>query len=137
MPSSIHDIPGPMTATYQLRAHAAATATEDAFVFTAPFACKIRKVEAIWDAAITGTATNYTSVAVVNAGIDGTGTTVLGTQVDYAGGTNATAGATVPLYAPTTYPTLAAGAKLKLQLIKTGTGLALPTGLVVVTYEGA
>src|SRR5689334_11165070 len=137
MASSLHDIPGPMTATYQLRAHAAATATEDAFIFTAPFACKIRKVEVVWDADITGQATNYTSVAVVNAGTDGAGTTVLGTQTDYASGTNAIKGATVSLYAPAAPLALAAGAKLKLQLIKTGTGLSLPTGLVVVTYEGA
>lgn len=136
MVSSVHDIPGAHQAQYALRAHAAATATEVAYVFVAPFACKVRSVSLVWDAAITGANTNTTNVNLLNAGADGTGTTELA-NIDYASGTNATAGATVSLYAPASYLSLAAGAKLAIQIEKVGTGLALPTGTVVVTYEGA
>lgn len=136
MATSLHDIPGAHQTHYALRAHAAATATEDAFCFVAPFACKIRAVEIVWDAAITGTATNYTNVNLINAGTDGTGTTELA-NIDYLAGTNASAGATVSLYAPATPLALAAGAKLKLQLEKVGTGLSLPSGLVRITFEAA
>lgn len=136
MATQLHDIPGAFQATYQLRAHAAATATEQAYCFVAPFACKIRSVQVIWDAAITGADTNSSSVGVLNTGTDGTGTTALGTAVAYVSGTDAAQGATVDLYAPSPYTAIAVGVKLAVQITKVGTGLALPTGLVVVTYEG-
>ena len=101
MATSLHDIPGNHVATYALRGHLAATATEKAFIFRAPFACTILSVEIIWDAAISGTATNYTNVNLLNAGTAGTGTTELG-NVDYASGTDAVAGAATDLYSPGT-----------------------------------
>jgi hypothetical protein len=45
--------------------------------------------------------------------------------------------ATAALYAPASYLSVAAGVKLKIQLEKIGSGLALPRGTAIVTYEAA
>lgn len=137
MSTQVHDTPGNFQSTYALRAHAAATATEVANVFRAPYACKIVSVELIPDGAVTGQATNYTSLAVLNAGTAGTGTTVLGTAIDYSSaGVTQAAGVAVDLYRPATPLAVASGVILQVQMAKTGTGLALPGGLVVTTYQG-
>lgn len=136
MVSSLHDVPGNHVAFYALRGHAAATATEKAFVFRAPFDAKIVSVEIIWDAAITGADTNTTHVNLLNAGTDGTGTTELG-NIDYVSGTDAAAGAAADLYSPASPLAVDEGTKLAVQFEKVGNGLLLPTGMVIVTYRGA
>lgn len=136
MATHIHDIPGAHQATKTLRAHAAATATEKAVIFVAPFRCKVRSVRVVWDAAITGANTNTTHVNLLNGGADGSGTTELAT-IDYVSGTNAVALADNTLYAPATYLELAAGARLVIQWEKISTGLDIPAGTAVIAYEGA
>lgn len=131
---SIHDIPGSHVATYQLRAHAAATATEVACIFRAPFACKIVSVEIIPDAAATGNDTNRTNVNLLNGGTAGTGTTELG-NLDYATGTDAAVGVAQDVYRPATALAIASGVILKLQLEKVSSGVALGSALVVTTYQ--
>lgn len=136
MTTQIHDIPGAHVASYAVRAHAAATATENCFLFRAPFKAELVSVELIPDADITGADSNSSNVNLVNAGTDGAGATELA-NVDYASGTNATAGDAIALYAPAAPLALAEGTILKLQLEKVGTGLALPSFLALVTYRGA
>src|SRR5680860_643219 len=133
MPSSVNDPPGGHLQQAQLSAHAAATATETTGVFNAPFTCKLVSVTVRWDAAISGADTNTTHVNVLNAGVAGTGTTELA-ATDYVNATDAVKGAVVTLYEPSTPLALAAGALIQIQHQKVGTGLALPTGLVSVTY---
>lgn len=136
MVSSLHDVPGNHVAFYALRGHAAATATEKAFVFRAPFDAKIVSVEIIWDAAITGADSNTTHVNLLNAGTAGTGSTELG-NIDYVSGTDAGAGVAEDLYSPDTPLSVDSGTILAVQLEKVGNGLLLPTGTVIVTYQGA
>ena len=136
MSNGLHEVCGPLVETVGVPAHAAATATELVNIWRAPFACKVRTVEIIPDVSITGTATNYTDVNLVNAGTDGAGTTELANK-DFLSGTNGVAGTAIALYAPATYLSVASGVLFKLQLEKVGTGLALPRFFAVITYEAA
>lgn len=120
--------------TAPIPAHAAATATESYPIFFADRAVKVRKVSLVFSAAVTGTATNYTNVNLVNRGTDGTGTTELA-NIDYASGQDAVAMVETSLYAPTTPLAVAAGGVLAIQLEKVSTGLALPAMLAVVEYD--
>lgn len=136
MIGSVHDIPGAHVDSVIVRAHAAATATEVAVIWRAPFAAKIRKVEVIPDAAATGDDTNRTNLNLLDGGTAGTGTTELG-NIDYATGTDAAAGVAQDLYAPASYDAVDAGTILKLQYEKVGSGLAVGPFLVLITYEAA
>jgi hypothetical protein len=135
MSNQLHDIPGNHVATAPIRAHAAATATELVGIFRAPFACKIISVEILWDAAITGADTNTTHVNLHNRGTAGTGTTELG-NIDYVSGTDAAAFVAEDLYSPATPLEVAEGVILAIQLEKVASGLALPNGTAIVTYQG-
>lgn len=132
----VHDIPGVHVATAVMPASAAADATAEVPVFRAPFACKVRKVVLVPGAAITGTATNYHNLNLINRGTDGSGTTELANR-DYLNGTNESKAVARELYAPASYLALAAGAVLAIEKEKVGTGLALPAIQVIVEYEGA
>lgn len=137
MTVSLHDLPGPIQANAALPAHAAATATENVTVFVAPFACKLRAVAVYFDAAATGDATNTTNLRVIDAGVAGSGTTIIGTLA-YTTGVNVVAGTAQAVYtpAPGAYRPLAAGTVIQVQYEKVGTGLALGPGLAIITYEG-
>lgn len=137
MVTTAHDIPGARVDAHMLRAHLAATATETALVWRAPFAAKIRSIEWTPEADVTGQATDFSTISVINAGTNGIGTTVLGTPVAYSSsGVTATGGTAVALYAPTTYLAVAAGTYIGIKFTKTGNGLLLPAGLITITYEG-
>lgn len=131
-----HDIAGPRVDQAQVRAHAAATATELVNIWQAPFKCKIRSVKLRPDAAITGADTNTTHANLLNGGVAGTGTTELG-NIDFVSGTDAAVGEELDLYAPASPTLVDAGTLLKVQLEKVSTGLALPQFLAVIEYEGA
>lgn len=111
--------------------HPAATATEEAEVFIAQRACRLKRVDFAARAAITGTATNYTDIQITKNG------TVQGTAISYQSGTNAAANAKTNLYAPTTPLALAAGDRVTLKYTKTGTGLLIPDLFVqcVIDFE--
>lgn len=130
-----HDIMGNRVAQATIRAHAAATATEKQVIWRAPFDAKLVSVEIIPDAAITGDATNYSNVNLLNGGTDGSGTTELGNK-DFSNGVNGVAGTAISLYAPASPLAVAAGNQLHIQLEKVGTGLDLPSFLCVITYQG-
>src|SRR4051812_42240746 len=124
MVTTIHDVPGNFVFPVPLKAHAAATATELQNVFRVPYAAKIVSVELIPDGAVTGQATDYTSLSVINAGTGGVGTTVLGTAIDYSSsGVTQAVGVAVDLYRPTTPLAITAGSILQVKFTKTGNGL--------------
>ena len=130
---SLHDIPGNHDRQVTTIAHAAATATEIVASVVAPFAAKMT-VYWVPNAAITGTATNYTNLNVINKGQAGAGTTELG-NVDFASGTDATACDELALVA--TAVAVAAGDVIALQAEKVSTGLAIPAGTLVARFKGA
>lgn len=136
MTSSLHDIPGAHIVQVPLKSHLAATATETTNVFHAPFDCKIRAVTVRFDAAITGAATNITNVNVLNAGPDGDDTDELA-SVEFKTGTDAAKGEVVTLYEPAEPLAVEAGTLIQIQHEKVASGLAIPSGLVTVAYEGA
>ena len=133
---SVHDIPGSHVATAVIPAHAAATATEKVNVFRAPFACKIVSVEVIPNAAATGDDTNHTNYNLLNAGTAGTGTTELG-NLDYVTSTDAAVGVAQDIYRPASALSIAEGVILQIQIEKAASGLALGSGLIVVTFQSA
>lgn len=128
------NIPGKHSCEVVVPAHAAATATEQAPVFYAPFACKVTAVRVVAGAAVTGANTNTTHLNLHNRGTDGSGTTEIA-NYDLTSGNNLTAYDNYNLYAPASGLAVAAGGVLSLQHEKVGTGLDVPALCVVVEFE--
>lgn len=131
MATSLHDIPGEHVASIPFREHAAATATESQYAWVAPFDCTISGLHVIFDANITGADSNYTTfgVWVDNDNTDGL------MEIDYSSGTDATAG--TPVVSTDTPVSAAAGNAVVIDWTKTGNGLKIPSGLLVIKYQGA
>lgn len=125
------DIPGTLTAQVPTVAHAAATATEFIASWEAPDNITVVSHEWRPSAAITGTATNYTNLNLINAGT-GAGTTELG-NLDFDDDLDATAGEVKELYA--TEANYSEGNLFKLQAEKVSSGLAIPSGVWVIKYR--
>lgn len=130
----VDDIRGTIVDQVTVPAHLAATATEYIASWAAPADIKLVSVHFRPSAAITGADTNSTNYNLDDGGTDGDGTTELG-NVDFASGTDATAGEEVELYAPTDPVALSAGNMLKLEAEKVGSGLLIPSGIMVVRYQ--
>lgn len=132
--SFLKGIPGQHRALVPNIAHAAATATEYICAWVAPFAGRLIAVNWIPLASVTGTATNYTNLNVINRGASGSGTTELA-NVDYASGTNAT-GSDGNAIASGLTTALAQGDVIAIQAEKVGTGLDIPAGTFEFVYDG-
>lgn len=136
MATSLHDIPGEHVAYIPLREHAAATATEYQKCFLPPFRCKITEVSIVFDAAITGADSNSTTVSVV------VGETTL-KSIEYTSGTNAAATDVVDFSPSSPHEVAAAavgsvlGSMVSVGWTKVGNGLKIPSGLLIVKYQGA
>ena len=132
----LHDIPGEHHAFAYVPSHAAATATENVVVFKAPFSCKLHAVYLTPAANVTGQATNYTNVNLINRGTDGDGTTEL-SSIDF-NAASATMTAYVPkaLYSSSDGVSLDEGTVLTIELEKVASGLLLPAMLVDIVYRG-
>lgn len=130
--------PGPIPHSANVIGHAAATATEKHPIFRAPFACKVTKIDAVAQAAVTGADTNTTHLNIINAGAAGAGTTEVG-NLDLTSGTDMAAldSTNIPLNATylTAGVTLAEGDVLVLQHEKVGNGLLVPQLLVYIEYK--
>jgi hypothetical protein len=113
--------------------HAAATATEERTILSAPCALRVRAVTITSDIAVTGDNTNTTNLALRNKGAAGVGTTSVGAKA-FPTGTNAIAfdENDIPLTAPFT---MAEGDTLNLEFVKVGTGVAIGPGLVAIDWE--
>lgn len=140
MSSSHHDIPGSDVITRNLRAHAAATATEQQVLFRAPYAMKLNAAYVTYDAAITGADTNSTSITVINGGQAGAGTTAMTVAKDYLAtpATNEVAGtpSALTLSATDANTNIAAGDVLLFKWTKVGTGLAIGVGILTLHLRG-
>lgn len=117
--------------------HAAATATEQRALFTAPRACVVTAVSITPDVASTGDNTNTTNLNIVNKGAAGVGTTEVA-NLDLALATDLVAydEKDIPLNA--TYlasgVALAAGSVLTVQFEKAGTGVLVGPGQMKITW---
>ena len=89
----------------------------------------------IWDAAITGAATNHVAFGVVNKGDDATGTAAVTAVKAYDNGVNAAAFVPEELTLGTEAARkVAAGDVVVLARTTPGTGLATPGGVVEIDY---
>ena len=132
---SVHDISGAQRVWFNIAPIAQGTATQSNVIFEAPFACRIRSVQIFFGADVTGTATNYFNLNLINRGTDGAGTTELANR-DYASGTNDSAFVKRALYAPSTYLAVAVNTVLDLQRELVAAGLAMPSLSGYVEFEG-
>ena len=132
---SMHDISGAQRVWFNIAPIAKTTATQSNVIFEAPFACKIRDVQIFFGATVTGTATDYFNLNLINRSTDGTGSTELAAR-DYASGTNDTAFVKRALYAPATYLAVAVNTVLDLQRELVSAGLAMPSLSGYVEFEG-
>lgn len=116
---------------------AAAGASDDTLLGQAPFAGTVTTVEYVPEAAITGQATNFRTVSLVNKAQDGTGTAVVATLAFDSGGVTATANneRIIPLSVTPANLVVAAGDTLQWRSVFTGSGLADPGGIVRVTIS--
>jgi hypothetical protein len=113
-----------------------ANASDDTVVGQAPFDCTVTKVEYVPEAAITGANTNTRSVALVNKGQGGSGTTsVASLQFDSGQNVAANDEKTITLTGTTADRDLTAGDTLQWRSLAVGTGMTDPGGLVRVTIS--
>lgn len=110
-------------------------ATDDEWAgFIAPFNCKVTAVKWVPNAAVTADATNYFSVVVKNRKA-GAGTTAIGTRAYSATNGVAFTPETVTLSATAADANVDAGDLVSVAKTHSGTGLAMPDGLVQVTVR--
>jgi len=131
------DIPGGHTVCVGTTAHAAATATETRAVWEAPFDVTLTSVEIAADIAVTGAATHYTSIELIDGGAGGIGTTEIGNK-DLASGTNLAAAVPAELLGTDgagTDATLDEGDVLILQFTKVGNGVLVPPMALIIHYR--
>lgn len=125
----------PYVATLSENTPGVGTAASDDTIMLgeAPFAGTVTAVSYTPDADITGAATNYRRLALINRGASGAGSTVVA-ELSFVGGVNATAGdeLTIPLSGTAANLVVAAGDVLAWFSDAVGTGLADPGGLVQV-----
>ena len=117
--------------------HAAATATEQRAIFTAPCKCRVRGVRFTPDAATTGDNTNRTDLNLVNKGASGVGTTQVG-NLDLLTGVNLVAldETNIPLTgAYVSGVDLVAGDVLALEFEKVASGVAVGPICGMVDWE--
>jgi hypothetical protein len=130
----LDDLPGDQTQTVYLPTHAAATATENYPIFSAPFDCTIQSVIITPALAVTGVDTNYTNINLINRGTAGTTTTELA-NYDLELGNDLAIMDEYSLYAPATALSVSDGNVLAIQFEKVGTGLLVPALIVQTTYR--
>lgn len=108
--------------------------TEDEIpVFTAPVDCTIKNVGIVPENAITGADTNYMTLAFVNKGSDGTGTSSMG-SVDFTAGEDVAA-FDYKDFGDLTNTGLDAGDTVTIKKSEAGTGMDMPRLLAVIQYE--
>lgn len=127
----------PHVRTIEQDVPAVATATStNTTALEAQFQGTVTAVTYVPSAAITGAATNNRTVALVNKGASGSGSTTIAT-LTFASGTNASANVetAVTLSGTAANLVVAAGDVLQWQSTANGTGLADPGGLARVTLS--
>ncbi len=97
---------------------------------------RVTKVTYVPDAAITGDDTDNFILSVVNKGLAGIGTDVVAT-LEFDTGTDGVKGdgKDIPLTATLADRIVAPGEVLQMEKTETASGLAMPAGLLEITYE--
>lgn len=131
----LQDIPGTTLVSQKLVGAATAGTAIEEGVFIAPFKLQITAVRLIAAATITGQATNFFTLNVRNR-TTGAGTVVPATLAFSSAPVVATANTplAITLSATATDLIVAAGDAITCEKAITGTGLAMPAGLLVVSY---
>lgn len=110
--------------------------TADDFVgFVAPFNMKIIGVKWIPAAAIAANGTNYFTMNLRNRGAAGAGATAIATRSYVATNSTANVAEAMTLSGTAADLNVAAGDVITVDKVNTGTGLAMPDGVVQVTYQ--
>lgn len=133
--TSMHDIPGRHVFQTSVRPFAG-SATDVVNLFTVPFKAKVHSVKLRPDDDIAGADTDSANINLLDMGVDGDGADELA-NIDWEDNVDADLGSVVTLFAPATPLEVAAGTMLGLEFEKVGDGLALPSCLAIVEYEGA
>jgi hypothetical protein len=138
--SYLYDNPGEHVAITTIPKRAQTDATQEHVVFIvppeAPEGVKITGVDIYPSASVTGTATNYCNLNLIDRGATGAGTTELA-NYDLTSGNNLSAYVKKALYEPATPSTFAVGKVITLQLELVSGGLATPNMTVQVRYRPA
>jgi len=131
----LYDISGEHVAEVVIPAHATGASEIYPIFYANGAETKVKSVLIIPSADVTGANTNTTHINLFDRDADGNGTTEIG-NYDLTLGNDLDAYDAYELYAPATKLSLSAGEVLSIQLEEVGTGLALPTLLVIVRYTG-
>ena len=134
----IYTVAGEHQLMVDLPAHSGGAGTEEVTVGWAGAAATLTGAYHIPDTAVTGASTDYTELNLIDCGTDGSGTTEIA-HIDYSAGTDtaacdARALLTGALTTFTAYD-VDEGAVIKLQYAEQGSGLTLPAGSILFTFE--
>ena len=132
--TGIGDIAGTHYASFQTKAHAAATATEDLEGWRAPAAVKVTGLFIVPSVAATGDNTNYTEYNFINRGTAGAGSTEVA-NVDFTTGVDMVA--SKPKSVTVTAFNMTAGQVLALQAVNVAAGVALPAATIHIAFKYA
>lgn len=136
MVASLHDIPGLHSQAVMLPAVSAGTATVEHTIFVAPTKCKVFRVSITGGASSDiGVANGSKNLNVLDKGSDGTGTDEIGNLNLASGGTFDEHEKTVIVTSLST--ALAEGEVLALQVEKIGSGVAIPSSLILTEFVTA
>jgi len=113
-------------------ASVSAGSTTDVPIWAAPFRCKIRGCYIVPQANITGAASHYMTLKIVNKGSDGTATDTVVSKA-FSSGVNASAYVKTSLGNPSNNE-LKEGDVLQFKKEETGSGMDMPDLVVIVEY---
>lgn len=131
----INQLIGTHKARARIPAQGTANTDESYCVLVADDNIKVVGARIVWDAAITGAATNHAAFGVVNKGDDAAGTAAVTAVKAYDNGVNAAAFVPEELTLGTEAARkVAAGDVLVLARTTPGTGLTTPGGVVEIDY---
>ncbi len=128
---------GTITRTAHIQTIALGTDDEVPIFINGPTPVRITAVGIVPDAAVTGNTTNNLILQAFNRGVAGAGTTAVTAAKTYATGVDLVKNDLDALVMATTVADrdLAAGEVLELVKTETGSGLPMPTSLVVVEFQ--
>lgn len=130
----VKDLNGDHTFALPIPGQATAGTADEWPSLVVPFRCRITAAKWVPSAAVTANGANYATLGVRNRGDDGTGTAVAATRSYAATNSTAFVGDAMVLGASATL-NLDAGDVVTVEKLVTGTGLAIPDGVVVLTVQ--
>jgi hypothetical protein len=135
--TQVNELSGDFTVRVAIPAQSTANTDEAYALLRAEDDITVTGARIIFNAGITGAATNHVAFGVINEGLAGSGTTAVTAVRAYDNGVNAVAHVPENLTLSATAANLnvAAGEVLSLDRTTPGTGLASPSGIVELTYR--